>query len=537
MKHCPRCQKTYADTQRFCLDDGDLLSLRDPYHLVGRTLAEKYRIDALVGVGGMGAVYSAYHLGLDRRVAFKILLPHLALGNIQTVTLFEREGKIAGRLSHENIVSIFDAGRTSDEIAYIAMEWLDGRTLADELMAQGQFSFERAAEILRQIALALEEAHTQRVIHRDLKPSNVMLVRRAGGRDRVKVLDFGIGKVMGGTAGAQVSSVMGTPHYASPEQFQVGTNIDGRADIYSLGVILYEMLTTALPFNATSVHELIRVQMTEPPVPLREIRPDAPLAVEQLLARLLDKNPEQRPQHVSEIPELFERALKPPAPRQTKTVVDEEPAATMPYPSQEQEKAEKAEEKKEEQKVESPSIPPVVSPTPRPETEPLEARLTNKVEVKPVSIVQEPKETQRVQKVITSPELEPSVAPSISTQPPAITPRAASEVSLLSRLDWRHFAGGGILLVVISVLLWLVFGGSAKPTSLPASLPANQSQSTPTPSPTTSASPSANKAPVSSGTIAPQATPASEKTKPTPKRDSEQNLRKEIDKALGKDGK
>src|SRR5437867_255559 len=121
LKYCPKCGKSYPLTQRYCLEDGALLSLQDPYHLVGRTLADKYRIDALVGVGGMGAVYSAYHLGIDRQVAFKILLPHLALSSERTISLFEREAKMAGRLSHENIVNIFDAGRTPDEIAYIAM--------------------------------------------------------------------------------------------------------------------------------------------------------------------------------------------------------------------------------------------------------------------------------------------------------------------------------------------------------------------------------------------------------------------------------
>ena len=130
MKYCPKCEKTYPTTQRFCLEDGALLSLRDPFHLVGRTLVEKYRIDALVGVGGMGAVYCAYHTGIERRVAVKILLPHLAIGNDRVVELFEREAKIAGRLSHKNIADIKDAGHTADGIAYLVMEWIEGRTLA-----------------------------------------------------------------------------------------------------------------------------------------------------------------------------------------------------------------------------------------------------------------------------------------------------------------------------------------------------------------------------------------------------------------------
>jgi serine/threonine-protein kinase len=180
MKYCPRCQQTYPETQRFCSGDRTPLSFQDPYHLVGRILVGKYRIDALVGVGGMGAVYRAYQLGIERRVAFKILQPNIALSNKRTIELFEREAKVAGRLSHENIATVYDSGRTPDGIAYIAMEWLDGRTLHEELAASGPLGFERAAWILRQIAAALDEAHARHIIHRDLKPSNVMIVKRAG---------------------------------------------------------------------------------------------------------------------------------------------------------------------------------------------------------------------------------------------------------------------------------------------------------------------------------------------------------------------
>src|SRR5262247_4706777 len=144
-KYCPICQKTFTSTDRLCPDDRSVLSLNDPYHLVGRTLLGKYRIDALVGLGGMGAVYYAYHSGIDRRVAFKILQPNVAIGDERVVELFEREAKLAGRLTHENIVDVKDAGHTDEGIAYIVMEWLEGRTLDEELLRQGRFSFGRAA--------------------------------------------------------------------------------------------------------------------------------------------------------------------------------------------------------------------------------------------------------------------------------------------------------------------------------------------------------------------------------------------------------
>jgi serine/threonine protein kinase len=309
-KYCPTCQRTFTSAGRLCPDDGSVLSLNDPYHLVGRTLLDKYRIDALVGLGGMGAVYYAYHSGIDRRVAFKILQPNIAISDEHVVELFEREGKLAGRLSHENIVDVNDAGRTDEGLAYIVMEWLDGRTLDEELLKQGRFSFSRAAGITRQIAAALGEAHRKQVVHRDLKPGNIMILDSPGERDHVKVLDFGIGKALGETmASSMVSTVVGTPHYASPEQLTVGGRIDGRSDIYSLGVILYRMLGGKLPFNSASMGEVIQMQLTSEPAPLFTLRPETPPAVERLVIGMLAKNPARRPQSAAEVIATLDQAL------------------------------------------------------------------------------------------------------------------------------------------------------------------------------------------------------------------------------------
>src|SRR5215475_2312782 len=310
MKYCQTCERSYPNTQRFCTEDGVPLSFEDPYHLVGSVLAERYRLDALAGIGGMGAVYSAHHLALDRRVALKILQPNIALSDTRLLELFEREAKTAAQLTHENIVIVLDAGRTANDIAYIAMEWLEGYTLAEEIAGGGKLDFGRVMEILRQISAALEAAHAARVVHRDLKPANIMLVRQPDGRERLKVLDFGIAKVISETTVAPVSAVMGTPLYASPEQLRLGGRIDGRADNYSLGVILFEMLTGAPPFNAASAREMLRLQMSAAPLPLRKFRPDAPPALELLINRLLAKNPEDRPHSAGQIPALFESALQ-----------------------------------------------------------------------------------------------------------------------------------------------------------------------------------------------------------------------------------
>jgi serine/threonine protein kinase len=301
-KYCPTCQKNFTSAERLCPNDRSVLSLNDPYHLVGRTLLDKYRIDALVGLGGMGAVYYAYNSGIDRSVAFKILQPNIALSEEHVVEMFEREAKLAGRLSHENIVDVKDAGRTDEGLAYIVMEWLEGRTLDEELLRQGRFSFGRAARIARQIAAALAEAHRKHVIHRDLKPGNIMLIDSPGVRDHVKVLDFGIGKALGETmASSMVSTVVGTPHYASPEQLTVGGRIDGRSDIYSLGVVLYRMLGGKPPFNSPSIGEVIQMQLTAEPPPLITLRPETPPAVERLVASMLAKNPSRRPQSAAEV--------------------------------------------------------------------------------------------------------------------------------------------------------------------------------------------------------------------------------------------
>lgn len=311
MRYCRTCNREYTDPKRlFCSVEGTRLSLKDPFNLVGSLLVDRYRLDALVGIGGFGAVYCAHHLGIDRQVAVKILLPHFSVSNSKICELFEREAKIAGRLSHDSIVDVKDAGRTSAGLAYMVMEWLEGRTLEEEIAANGRLSFERAAEILRQISAALDEAHSLRIIHRDLKPANIMIVKRPNGQDRVKVLDFGIAKVVSSTAGSTVSIAIGTPHYASPEQLMEGGNMGTRSDIYSLGVMLYQMLAGELPFNARSLHELIRLQVTALPPPLRQARPEAPLIIERLLQTMLEKQPEDRLERASEVARRFDLGVK-----------------------------------------------------------------------------------------------------------------------------------------------------------------------------------------------------------------------------------
>lgn len=310
MKYCPQCRKNFAATLSACPTDGTPLALKDTYGLTGRIIADKYQIGDLAAFGGMSAVYHAHQIGVKRHVAFKILLPNLALEHPRMLGRFEREAHLAGRLTHENIAVIHDAGQTPDHLAYIVMEWLDGELLETELQQPYFLSYQRIGYLMRQIAAALDAAHAARVIHRDLKPTNIMIVPRPDGRDWVKVFDFGLAKVLSESVDLQISHALGTPHYASPEQFRPGEEISGQSDIYSLGVILYRMLTRHVPFDAADIHELIRLHLLEMPPPMARLRPGLPVELEQLVTRMLAKTPHYRPATATEAVELFEQAVQ-----------------------------------------------------------------------------------------------------------------------------------------------------------------------------------------------------------------------------------
>lgn len=275
---------------------------RDPYRLVGEVFDGRYRIEAFVSSGSFGAVYRAVNMRFGKTVAVKVLKPDLKEDLAETAReLFQREGLTAGSLDHPHIVNVTDVGEEFG-FAYMVMEWLEGRTLEAEIKNRKYFTPEDATKILSDIADALHTAHEQGVVHRDIKPSNIHLGREE--RTTVKVLDFGIAKVISSASQAMASRIAGTLEYASPEQIS-GGRIDRCSDIYSLGVMMYQMLTGELPFKANSEAQLIQMHLMEPPPKLSEKRGDLSEEVSNVIAKAMAKSSEDRFQSALEFKQAF----------------------------------------------------------------------------------------------------------------------------------------------------------------------------------------------------------------------------------------
>ena len=305
MKKCPKCGVEYPDTTTLCPADGVALE-RDNDSLIGTTLAGKYRIDARLNEGGMGTVYRGTHVLMDKTVAIKVLRPSLAADE-KIVARFSREARAASRISHPNALSVTDFGEDDSGHVFLVMEYLSGKTLKQVIRDEGPLPLARVVDITRQIGDALNAAHLQGVVHRDLKSDNIMLLDTMTS-DHAKVLDFGIAKINEpeGTVDTGLTApnlVIGTPQYMSPEQCSQDSEIDARSDIYSLGVILYEMLVGHVPFTGDSPTIVMMKHLQEPVPSVLEERSDLPASVGRVVARAMAKLPSNRYQNVAELVE------------------------------------------------------------------------------------------------------------------------------------------------------------------------------------------------------------------------------------------
>lgn len=301
MKYCTVCKAKYEDSVSFCSIDGEVLEA-DPASIVDTVLDGQYQMEALLGKGGMGAVYRARHILLGDLVAIKVLPPEVR-NNTEWLRRFRREGQAARRFRHPNAVTVYDLRTAADGTIYMVMEYVEGHTLDHEIKTRGRFSAAEALEILTPMMSVLDTAHTMGVVHRDLKPENIMIGKAAdGGAPVVKLLDLGIAKMReiagdngGNTALTMAGQVLGTPYYMSPEQWgeiprDQNTEIDGRADIYSLGLVFYEMILGRRCFSGNTLHELRREHVTTKPRPLHEVAPGVPRGFSDAIERATAKD-------------------------------------------------------------------------------------------------------------------------------------------------------------------------------------------------------------------------------------------------------
>jgi len=303
MKICPKCGAEYPDTTTLCPSDGIALETSSD-ELLGQTLAGKYRIDEKLSEGGMGAVYKGTHVLMDKTVAIKVLRPSLAADE-KIVARFSREARAASRISHPHAISVTDFGEDENGIVFLVMEYLDGETLKNLIRREGPMPLTRVVDIIKQVGQALDAAHQQGVVHRDLKSDNIMLLNTMN-VDYAQVLDFGIAKITeregeyhpGLTA---PDLVIGTPQYMSPEQCSQSPDIDARSDVYSLGVIIYEMLVGHVPFTGESATAIMMKHLQQPAPSVLAERSDVPAAVGRVVARALEKLPQNRYASASEL--------------------------------------------------------------------------------------------------------------------------------------------------------------------------------------------------------------------------------------------
>jgi serine/threonine-protein kinase len=274
----------------------------------GTLIGGKYRIDAYIGSGGMGKVYEAFHVELSRKVAIKIL-KYFEADDETSISRFHREARAAGIIGHDNICEVTDFGMDEAGVAYLVMPLLQGSSFSKMLTSEAPLLGRRIVDISCQALKALEAAHRRNIIHRDLKPGNLFVTRVGDRADFVKLLDFGISKYLDSDASTKLTRtglVPGTPLYMAPEQAEGGKNLDHRADIYSVGVLLFEAFTGTLPFTGDSYNEIVINIVTKPFKYPRSVDPRIPVAVEKIILKAMSRDPSLRFKDAKEMREALE---------------------------------------------------------------------------------------------------------------------------------------------------------------------------------------------------------------------------------------
>ena len=310
---CPTCGTTYPPETKFCARDGAaLLGERLGAVAVGQVIADRYRVVRKLGEGGMGEVYLCEHVLMGSPVAIKILRPAL-VSDADALSRFLREARNASRVVHPHVARIYDVGEMPGHLAYLAMEYIDGPTLAAVLKQDGAMPINRVADIVAQVTDAISVAHNLGIVHRDLKPDNLMLARARDGRDDVKVVDFGVAKAFGAHEQLVTASgfIVGTPAYMSPEQL-AGETLDGRSDLYSLAIIAFMMLTGSLPFIGDTPEQVMMARLTAELRGLGTVKPDVrwPPSLQMVLDRGLAKSPDDRYATIEEFGRAFDAAAR-----------------------------------------------------------------------------------------------------------------------------------------------------------------------------------------------------------------------------------
>jgi eukaryotic-like serine/threonine-protein kinase len=297
-KICPVCEATYSDSNVFCPVDGTTLHVVDLHGgLIGSVVADRYLVTDLLGEGGMGKVYLARHVRLPQQAAIKVLHPDM-VRDPAAVARFNREASNASRIDDEHVARVYDFGEVDGGMVYLAMEFVQGRTLKAVIAVDGALNPRRAAEIVRQIAQGLDAAHRLKIIHRDLKPDNVLVTQTADGGERVKVVDFGIAKAFGSEDGGLTKTgfIVGTPEFMSPEQL-LGGALDARSDVYALALVAFQCLTGELPFPGNTPEQAMTARLASAPQRLLDVASSTkwPAAVQGVFDAALSRDMEKRP--------------------------------------------------------------------------------------------------------------------------------------------------------------------------------------------------------------------------------------------------